>query len=394
MCGCSGQSCCPTGYTFDAVEQGCRCAADFCCPAGFGYDADAGACVCQSDGCCPVNYVFDSTRNSCICAETSCCPTNYTYNASVRACVCSGNSCCPAGFVQDPNAQRCVCDSTNPNACGNPANAFCDPTSGACKCLNSSGCPAGDYCNSLGFCQSASSCTTNLDCPAGSFCNVNTNVCLPVVVGACATNADCNYIQPNPIPGFAEVCQGGQCIPGCYANSDCPIQPVAADVSKPSCVGENLGVSPPVLGSCQSSCISNDSCPVNSYCNADGTCSYNPSNVNCQACFDQVGDCNSLSNYSCLQFIVEGTTAHFCGSTCTTDADCPSGFGCSGIIYGDCVLGQACPPGSDGTQVTCQSFPTVNEPTSTYCAGPNGQPYVYFSACSPLSGTCPAEDYP
>jgi len=397
MCSCGSQACCPAGYTFDSLAQGCRCAADFCCPVGFGYDADAGAqdCVCQADSCCPVNYIYDSTRGTCVCAESSCCPANYNYNASVRACVCAGNACCPAGFVQDPTTQRCVCDSTNPNACGNPANNYCDQASGSCKCLNDNGCPAGDYCNSLNFCQSASACTTNLDCPVGDFCNVNTNVCTGVVPGACATNADCNYIQPSPIPGFGEVCQSGFCIPGCYADADCPIQPTAADLPKPSCVGANLSVSPPVLGSCQPSCTSNDSCPVNSFCNPDGTCSYNPSNLNCQGCANQPGDCNSQSNYSCLQFIIEGQTALFCGSTCNTDADCPSGFGCSGIII-QCVPGttNTCPPPADGTAVTCQAFSPVNEGTTYFCTGPNGAPYVYFDACAPLSGVCPASDYP
>jgi hypothetical protein len=392
MCSCGSQACCPGGYAFDTIAQGCRCAADFCCPVGFAYDSDAGAdyCVCQADSCCPANYIFDSTRNVCVCAENSCCPANYTYNASVRACVCSGDACCPAGFVQDPTSQRCICDVTNPNACGNPANNFCSATSGQCMCLNDNGCPAGDYCNSLGFCQSAASCTTNLDCPAGDFCNVSTNTCVAIVQGACATNADCNYIQPSPIPGFAEVCQSGTCIPGCYANSDCPIQPPSPTQPSSSCVGANLGVTPPVLGSCQPYCLINDSCPVNSYCNAsNGTCSYNPGNTNCGTCGSSA-DCGA--NSTCLSFIVEGQTASFCGSTCNTDNDCPSGFSCGGVIYECSGPGDiSCQPPAN---VVCTLFNPVNEPQTFFCAGPNGQPYVYFNACAPLSGTCPADPYP
>jgi hypothetical protein len=386
MCGCGSEACCPTGYVFDQVAQGCRCAADFCCPAGFGYDSDAGAmdCVCQSDSCCPVNYVYDAARNSCICGEDSCCPTDYTFNASVLACICSGNSCCPAGFVQDTTAKRCVC---TPAGC--PANTQCDPTSGGCKCLNDDGCPSGDFCNSAGSCQSTSSCTTNLDCPPSQYCNTNTNVCSPVVFGTCATNADCNYIQPNPIPGFDEVCQAGVCISGCYTDSDCPIQPASQSASKPSCVGANLGVSPPVLGSCQPFCLSNDSCPVNSFCDtATGSCSFNPASVNCMDC----SLCASDPNYECLSFIVEGTPTPFCAALCTTDADCPGGFECGGVII-ECPTG-SCPPTPDGTVVQCLTFNPVNEPATAFCAGPDGQPFVYNTACAPLSGFCPAADFP
>jgi hypothetical protein len=390
LCSCGSQACCPSGYVFDAVAQGCRCAAGFCCPVGFGFDTDAGAqdCVCQADGCCPVNYFYDATRNACICGEDSCCPTNFSFNPAVRACICSGDACCPAGFIQDPVAKRCVCDTTNPSAC--PANNTCDAVSGSCKCLNNSGCPAGDFCNTAGSCQSSSSCTTNLDCPSGTFCNVNTNVCMPV--GPCAADADCNFGQV-----FGSVCISGACAPGCYTTSDCPIQPAAQNVSKPSCVGANLGTSPPVLGSCQAFCLTNDSCPVNSFCNsATGTCSFNPGNQNCQPCLDAPSDCNAQTNYTCLGFIIEGQQELFCGSTCATDADCPSGFTCGGVIEGCDPTGAApqCNPESDGTPTQCLGFNTVNQPVSYFCSGPDGQPYVYFNACNPLSGFCPASDFP
>jgi hypothetical protein len=390
VCSCSGQSCCPSGYLFDTVAQGCRCAADFCCPVGFGYDADAGAmdCVCQADSCCPVNYVFDATRNACICGEDVCCPVDFSYNASVRACICSGDSCCPTGFVQDSNAKRCVC---TPSGC--PANTVCDATSGGCQCLNDQGCPAGDFCNSAGSCQSASSCTTNFDCPSGNFCNTNTNVCSPVAPRACATDSDCNYIQPNPVPGFDEVCLSGVCVPGCFSTTDCPIQPSSPAVSKPACVGANLGVSPPVLGSCEPFCLSNDSCPVDSFCNATtGSCSTNPANANCASCVGLPGDCNSDPNYLCLAFIIEGTEQTFCGGSCTTDTDCPSGFECGDVII-ECP-GDSCPPTPDGTAVQCLTFNPVNEPPTAICAGPDGQPFVYSKACVPLSGFCPASPFP
>jgi hypothetical protein len=90
---------------------------------------------------------------------------------------------------------------------------------------------------------------------------------------------------------------------------------------------------------------------------------------------------------------VEGTQQSFCGGGCTTDADCPSGFDCGGVIFG-CTPGSPCPPTPDGTAVQCLVFSPVNEPSQGFCAGPDGQPFVYSTNCSPLSGFCPASGFP
>jgi hypothetical protein len=132
---------------------------------------------------------------------------------------------------------------------------------------------------------------------------------------------------------------------------------------------------------------------VNSFCNtAGGACSFNPGNVNCQSC-QQNTDC-APSNYLCLGFIIEGQTQSFCGSNCATDADCPSGFECGGVILECSGPGSNCPPEANGTAVQCLAFNPVNEPAGYFCADPDGQPYVYSSACNPLSGFCPASDFP
>jgi hypothetical protein len=379
-CGCGNQACCPGGYTYDEVAQGCRCAADACCPVGFGYDAVGKQCVCQADSCCPVDYGWDDVRMACVCAKDSCCPANYAYNASVRACVCVGDSCCPSGFIQDSAAKRCVCDASTPGSCGDPSHNFCDTASGACKCLDNQGCKAGNYCNSLGFCQSSAGCTSNIDCPSGTLCNVNTNTC--VTQAGCNTDAECP---------FGEVCQSSTCVSGCYTTSDCSIEPATPQQSKPSCVGANLSVSPPVLGSCQPFCLTNDSCPVDSFCNTTtGTCSFNPSDVNCLGC----GNNTSCGNNNfCLQFISEGQTGLFCGAICSSAADCPSGFDCGGVIFG-CDPAAGCQKASDGSTPQCLLFTPVNDVPQYFCADASGQPYVYATACAPLSGTCPAQAFP
>ncbi len=199
-------------------------------------------------------------------------------------------------------------------------------------------------------------------------------------MASCAVDAECP---------FGQVCQSGTCVEGCYTTSNCPFQPSPTQ-SEPACVGANLGVSPPVLGNCQPFCLSNDSCPPDSFCDtASGTCSSSAGDTNCADC-GQDSDCGPAS--SCLQFIISGQTALFCGSTCTSDADCPGGFSCNPVIYGCSGPGDpGCQPPGD---VQCTLFNPVNESPSYFCAGPDGQPYQYFSACSPLSGYCPASSYP
>ena len=381
-CGCGSQACCPGGYTFDEVAQGCRCAADACCPVGFAYDAVAKECICQADSCCPVDYHWDDGRKSCVCAKDSCCPANYAYNTSVKACVCTGNACCPAGFIQDAAGKRCVCDPGQPNACGDPAHDYCDTASGACKCRDDQGCKSGNYCNSLGFCQSSAGCTSNVDCPSGTFCDINTSVC--IAQGPCVADAECP---------FGKVCQSGACVNGCYTTSDCPIEPVTPQQSRPSCVGANLSVNPPLRGACQPFCLTNDSCPVQAFCDeASGTCSYNPADANCAPCGGGQS-CGPSGN--CLQFISEGQTGLFCGTTCLSQDDCPSGFDCGGVIFGcDPAGGQAACTQVPGQVITCLLFTPVNDIPQGFCADATGEPYVYYNACAPLSGSCPADPFP
>ena len=376
-CACDNQSCCPPGYSFDPSAEGCRCASDQCCPTGFSHDAAKQQCVCGADGCCPLDHRYDAATRSCICAKDSCCPVGYSYDATIGACVCSGNACCPAGFSYDIPTNRCVC--TTDASCGTAGvHNRCDQATGTCRCRDDLGCaqpPAvavAQYCNALGFCQSAT-CTSNRDCPASAtnptFCDVSTGTCIRA--SACTLDDHCP---------FGQICSAGTgtCASGCRNDDGCPV--------RQACIG----------GQCQTYCRDNQLCAqANRFCDPSfGTCSTRPGRVDCLDCtFGGQQVCGDPATATCLVFIAEGQNdVSFCGMACQESSDCPAGYDCDGVIY-SCVSDLDCPQIS-GTTITCRSFNVENEGLQSYCAGPGGDPYEYFHRCGPSSGFCPASVSP
>ncbi len=359
-CVCGAQDCCPDGYTFNEETKSCECAGDVCCPKGHVFDAEKNLCACASDACCPLDYKFDPISKDCVCARTECCPPNHVYDPNVTACVCVGDSCCPPGFRKDGN--RCVCIS---NASCAP-NQICDPVSGGCRCTSNAGCPAGNFCNTLGFCQSFASCTSNLDCPGGTFCDITTTRCIPV--GPCTVDEHCT---------FDNICSAATltCRPGCRRDGDCS--------PKSSCVNST----------CTFFCRDNSACPVNQFCNqTSGRCETRSGRVDCNDC-GALTSCGAATVARCLSFVTEGTTDTFCGMICQDDDECPSGFDCGGVIF-NCAGGGGC-DAVPGDTITCKAFQVENETGDRFfCADSTGLPHVYFRACAPKSGFCPATAAP
>ncbi len=365
-CECGDQECCPTGYAFDERAGACRCSSDTCCPVGFAFDPRDNRCVCASDACCPVGHVFDPVRKDCLCAKDSCCPPGHTYNPEVRACVCTSDACCPAGYKKDPRTDRCVC--TGDAACG--AGNFCDPESGSCRCRDNSGCTSGQYCNRFGFCQGLGSCTTNADCPSATFCDTTTDRCIPE--GPCTLDEHCP---------FGQICDASlaRCRAGCRRDADCS--------DKKACQG----------GQCIEFCRENTGCDVDQFCTASsGACGFQSGRADCRDCSSSASVCGSGA--SCLFFTTEGQqTLRFCGTHCSSDAQCPSGYGCVEVIYTCATEGGACPADATapGQSFTCQRFLVENQDAAQlYCADSAHQPHVYLKACAPQSGTCPATELP
>ena len=151
----------------------------------------------------------------------------------------------------------------------------------------------------LGFflaCSSAEpECSEELACGFGAVC----------VQGVCTTNSCANSSQCE----MEQYCDRGTCEEGCASDKDC----YPGDVCSPetaSCEAEG----------CTDSHVD---CAFQEYCNSiTGECTP-AGGYFCREC-ESDSDCGGNGNV-CINF---GLQREFCGVTCQTKSDCPSGFEC------------------------------------------------------------------
>jgi len=163
----------------------------------------------------------------------------------------------------------------------------------------------------------------------------------------CATSADCP---------METTCAGGSCTAGCANDDDC-YPGDACDTTQGQCAE----------ASCRSTTLD---CGFKEFCNTvTGEC-YEASGYYCLECFDD-DDCGGNDN-TCLSW---GAYGNFCGVTCDTESDCPSGFTCIDVGSGgsaefkQCVTycwlyindDQKAPPAGE------LPSPTPVDPTSPAC---------------------------
>ncbi|MEC7948889.1 MAG: hypothetical protein VX265_15075, partial [Myxococcota bacterium] len=135
------------------------------------------------------------------------------------------------------------------------------------------------------------------DTPCGAFASCVDGQC---VAKSCGTSTDC---------GMQSYCDAGECQPGCQSSDDCYPDEVC-DAATASCAA----------AACRDTSLD---CGFREFCDpAAGDC-YEASGYYCSDCRDD-SDCGGNGNL-CLNF---GAPGAFCGVTCDTTRDCPSGFEC------------------------------------------------------------------
>jgi hypothetical protein len=213
---------------------------------------------------------------------------------------------------------------------------------GTCRCQTDGACDAGDYCNSFGACQSQPPCRGNQDaehqdplfyCAPGTICDGVTGACLSS--GSCGSSVHCdlnNYCEPT----------GRTCVPGCETTGDCQLGWFCDDGD---CVRSNTGSN---CTTCPTDPRDAAYCDWGERCGATGACTAHPqASALCQSC-DGDTEC-AFAGMVCLRddevVDPDAANANYCSPTCTSDSDCPNGYGgCAGLIIytEDCSSTGAC----------------------------------------------------
>jgi hypothetical protein len=290
-------------------------------PCGGGPECQSGFCV---DG---------------FCCESACAGT-------CRACDVAGSegSCVPVPAGEDPagECQRgpvrgCGLDGTcdGSGACRKyPVGTECAP--GACVGANEI---AAATCNAAGMCQPGASrscapnvcngdscssrCSDQSPCLNGFFCDVDTCRRRKETGADCANRAECSS-------GHCEdgVCCATECAQGCFSCKlpgsvgTCTAVPDGAVDPKGQCLPE-AGQPCGRLGGCNGKGACRVT-PAGTACGAPRSCT-GSAETGASVC-NGVGGCDQGAARDCGPYLCNGAA---CGTTCSGDAQCKSGFFCA-----------------------------------------------------------------
>lgn len=242
-----GNGSCPSGYSYDAVNNGCvrvpdcsagtyntstdRCefAVTYSCSSGYTYNSTTS--VCEAAPVCPAGTSYNSTQDKCMVSATLSCPSGYTlsgstcisaptcaehsnYNSSTNLCESEIVNTCPSGMIYADSTYSggiCLssptyyCDQDFTDAYGSHYELYGD----VCGLVN---CYPGSWYDHWGNFYSVVVCDEPYDyfpasqaCPAGSL-NQSTGECESYPEIRCLSPAGCSS---------SPVCSGG----GTYNNS-------------------------------------------------------------------------------------------------------------------------------------------------------------------------------
>ena len=351
----SSQTCSPnlcsatTGLCQTACSAG-SCQPGYICSVGNVCLKDQGQ-TCTGNTECNTGHCADG-----VCCETGCAGTCEHCNGSGRLGFCD-----PVTLGTDPD-NECATDSIT--TCGKTGNCSgartCQlyPSGATCQyatCPTYTSSLAAEHCNGIGTCVAASP----VDC--GSFtCNPGTGICRV----ECVTAEDC-------APGLS--CANGQCLTSsgtsCSGDTDCATGFCTDGVCCESRCGgtcENCALTGRA-GHCDAIPVGTDpadecSTQLPSTCGRTGACSgarscqvwsagtvcagascASGSLSNNQRVCNGTGSCQALTTTSCSPLVCDSTSGT-CRASCTTAADCQSGYACSGNV---CRLDRSYPCSRD-----------------------------------------------
>jgi hypothetical protein len=251
-----------------------------------------------------------------------------------------------------PKTQSTGCSQDS--ECGTPVAGYrCETQTGQCYCRTNEGCPSGQYCNTLGFCQDKAGCEKNADClAANQFCDTTTGSCLDK--GRCSVDLHC---------ALGKVCDTakGTCIDGCHTSGDCPGSSCRCGARSCVCSGTTQAE----LSKCAVGVCDPNFCSDKSFCQFGELCGVPPDAgagtlAQCYSDFDPVRRpyCSNCSGGAGLETCGQGAnfcltdTYHpgnfYCGADCSGGEQCPRGYTCNDIIvfYSrlQCTSNAQCPP--------------------------------------------------
>ncbi len=350
-----------------------------------GVSACKAACTVDAD--CVLPNICDPQTNLCgnkrrlgqTCALTTDCLTG---NFCVDGVCCASSMCG-------------LCQTCATGACANVGAGTPEPPGGCAAnppCGNTGNCNGGGACEQAGTsvaCGTASCAGTTFSpvskCTGGGSCAAPmTSSCSPYVCGAaackttCASDADC--VAPFTCqgaganrscalkPNGAVCAQGNQCITGNCVDGTCCGSATCSPCQ--ACNVNGLGSCAPVAAGTTAPttfCATQDpsTCGTNGKCDGGGGCQKYPDNTGCApktcaagtATLKAAGVCSlgscSVATTSCAPYFCDGAQA--CLATCDHDADCATGYYCTGT-GGSCAMkGNAGDPCTNGAGDQCNT---------------------------------------
>lgn len=207
-----------------------------------------------------------------------------------------------------------------------PPGAFCKISAGgqvggicACRPGTTDLCAEGEICNNEGVCQKRTACRSNVECDSDKYCDLSTGNCIERT--SCGTDVHC-------LPGTVCDPGTGACATGCNDNGDCPLYQIC-DFTVPGSV--------PGSGTCIAGrCDDKSFCDYGSICQG-GSCIQDGNPSHCAEC-GQGSPCPTASDFCLINSsYIPGEEAtrggpNFCAAECSSEVDCPSGYGCGGVV--------------------------------------------------------------